>query len=487
MDTGFNYYHGADPSEYDLVLSNSEGGLDAPARARRPPGRDRPLGGRPRVLPPARRSRRSTTSSSTATATSSGASGWPRSSASRAGATGGSTSRSAAATSRGDIGGARLDRRRPVQRLRARDLGGARSTSTSRGARTRRVDGSSTCRPFELAAARRRDRLEPARGDRALVRARASELLVVDDADEALDGVPRRCSTTRLRPRRWARARASGCSTSTRYAPPRAAGAAICSGSSTAVPCMTPARRSRSSRRSTRRRRSARVVDGDPRVRPGASTSSSSTTARRDGTADAAAARGRASSSACRSTSASAAPCRPGFQLRARARTTTLAVRLDGDGQHDPSELPKLLAPLERGEADVVTGSRFADEAGGYRPPLGAAASGSRWFAKLVSLLSRQRVTDTTSGFQALNRSGDRAVRRATTRSDYPEVEATVLVLKHRLRLRRGAGRRCASASTGSSSITFLPLDLLHGQGDARAVRRHRSAARPSRPKVSSR
>jgi Glycosyl transferases group 1 len=28
MDTGFNIYHGADPSEYDLVLSNSEGGLD---------------------------------------------------------------------------------------------------------------------------------------------------------------------------------------------------------------------------------------------------------------------------------------------------------------------------------------------------------------------------------------------------------------------------------------------------------------------------
>jgi glycosyltransferase involved in cell wall biosynthesis len=28
MDTGFNYYHGADPSEYDLVVSNSEGGLD---------------------------------------------------------------------------------------------------------------------------------------------------------------------------------------------------------------------------------------------------------------------------------------------------------------------------------------------------------------------------------------------------------------------------------------------------------------------------
>lgn len=28
MDTGFNYYHGADPSEYDLIVSNSEGGLE---------------------------------------------------------------------------------------------------------------------------------------------------------------------------------------------------------------------------------------------------------------------------------------------------------------------------------------------------------------------------------------------------------------------------------------------------------------------------
>src|ERR671936_232356 len=28
MDTGFNYYHGADPGEYDLIVANSEGGLD---------------------------------------------------------------------------------------------------------------------------------------------------------------------------------------------------------------------------------------------------------------------------------------------------------------------------------------------------------------------------------------------------------------------------------------------------------------------------
>ena len=44
MDTGFNYYHGADPSEYDVVLSNSEGGARPSARARRSPRRDGVLG-----------------------------------------------------------------------------------------------------------------------------------------------------------------------------------------------------------------------------------------------------------------------------------------------------------------------------------------------------------------------------------------------------------------------------------------------------------
>ena len=80
-------------------------------------------------------------------------------------------------------------------------------------------------------------------------------------------------------------------------------------------------------------------------------------------------------------------------------------MRLDGDGQHDPAELPSCSAPLERDEADIVTGSRFVDGDGSYRPPL-ARRLGIVWFAWLVSLLTRRRVTDTTSGFQALNRRG---------------------------------------------------------------------------------
>ncbi len=130
-----------------------------------------------------------------------------------------------------------------------------------------------------------------------------------------------------------------------------------------------------------------------------------------------------------------------------------IAVRLDGDGQHDPGELPKLLEPLERDEADVVTGSRFVDGDGHYRPPL-ARRIGITWFARLVSAVTRTRVTDTTSGFQALNRRGI-ALFADDYPADYPEVEATVLVHRHALRLVE-VPVRMREREHGSSSITLV-------------------------------
>lgn len=130
-----------------------------------------------------------------------------------------------------------------------------------------------------------------------------------------------------------------------------------------------------------------------------------------------------------------------------------VAVRLDGDGQHDPQELPKLLGPLAAGEADIVVGSRFADGSSAYRPPF-ARRAGIAWFARLVSLLTRQRVTDTTSGFQAVNRLGIRLFA-ADYPHDYPEVEATVMVFKHRLRLKE-VPVRMREREHGTSHITAL-------------------------------
>jgi glycosyltransferase involved in cell wall biosynthesis len=141
-----------------------------------------------------------------------------------------------------------------------------------------------------------------------------------------------------------------------------------------------------------------------------------------------------------------------GFRY-ALERGYELAVRLDGDGQHDPAELGKLLAPLERGEADIVTGSRFVVGRGEYRPPL-ARRLGITWFARLVSLFTRQRVTDTTSGFQALNRRGIELFARDYP-NDYPEVEATLLVHKCGLRLVE-VPVEMREREHGASSITFV-------------------------------
>jgi glycosyltransferase involved in cell wall biosynthesis len=128
-------------------------------------------------------------------------------------------------------------------------------------------------------------------------------------------------------------------------------------------------------------------------------------------------------------------------------------IRLDGDGQHDPQQIPNLLAPLERDEADVVVGSRFAEGAGDYKPPF-ARRAGIRWFAHLVSLLTRQKLTDTTSGFQAVNA---RAIRLFAIDypHDYPEVEAAVMVVRHRLRILE-VPAQMRGRETGRSSITML-------------------------------
>jgi glycosyltransferase involved in cell wall biosynthesis len=130
-----------------------------------------------------------------------------------------------------------------------------------------------------------------------------------------------------------------------------------------------------------------------------------------------------------------------------------LAVRLDGDGQHDPAELPGLLEPLLADEADIVVGSRFCGGRSAYKVPV-ARRIGIRLFAGIVSLLVRQRVTDTTSGFQAVNRLAIRLFA-ADYPHDYPEVEATVMVIRHRLRLKE-VPARMRERSTGRSSITAL-------------------------------
>jgi len=142
-----------------------------------------------------------------------------------------------------------------------------------------------------------------------------------------------------------------------------------------------------------------------------------------------------------------------------------IAVRVDGDGQHDPAQLDRVLDPVLSGEADIVVGSRFAAMGvNGYRSSR-TRRIGIRLLAGVVSRIVGQRVTDTTSGFQALNREGIALFARDYPH-DYPEVEATVMVFRHRLRLvevpvemrERGGGR---SSITALRSIYYMVKVLL--------------------------
>ena len=111
-------------------------------------------------------------------------------------------------------------------------------------------------------------------------------------------------------------------------------------------------------------------------------------------------------------------------------------VQLDADGQHDPAYITDFLSVVMSGEADVVVGSRFLGDrsAGGaqalsYRPGF-ARNMGIKLFACLTSLLVGFRVTDPTSGYQALNRKVIGFFIRDFFPYNYPD--ADIILMAHR-------------------------------------------------------
>jgi glycosyltransferase involved in cell wall biosynthesis len=94
-----------------------------------------------------------------------------------------------------------------------------------------------------------------------------------------------------------------------------------------------------------------------------------------------------------------------------------VCAHLDADGQHLPGELARLIAEIEADRADMVVGSRYRDRGAGegagpeesegatddYRATL-SRRTGQHVFRLMVSLSTRKRFTDTTSGMRAVNR-----------------------------------------------------------------------------------
>jgi glycosyltransferase involved in cell wall biosynthesis len=85
----------------------------------------------------------------------------------------------------------------------------------------------------------------------------------------------------------------------------------------------------------------------------------------------------------------------------AYAKGYDVLCQFDGDYQHVAAELSKIIAPIERGEADCVIGSRFLTR-GGFQSTF-VRRLGIRLFSRLFTFVTRQKLTDFTSGFRSYN------------------------------------------------------------------------------------
>lgn len=144
-----------------------------------------------------------------------------------------------------------------------------------------------------------------------------------------------------------------------------------------------------------------------------------------------------------------------------------IVVQVDGDGQHDPSQINTIIAPIIAGEADCVIGSRYLPEDldTGYTTPF-ARRMGMYFSTGILSLATGLRINDTTSGFRALNK--DAFSYFATEYPvDHPEAEALLMLHQAGFRvIERPVRMRCRTG--GQSLFTFFramlyPLRVIVG------------------------
>jgi glycosyltransferase involved in cell wall biosynthesis len=132
-----------------------------------------------------------------------------------------------------------------------------------------------------------------------------------------------------------------------------------------------------------------------------------------------------------------------------------IAIQCDADGQHPADQISRLVARIEDGTADVVIGSRYvADSA--YQPSL-LRRIGKSLLSRWINLFIGGGITDTTSGFRAMNHKAI-AVVAGNYPEDYPEPEALVILHKHGLR------------------AVEIPVEMRPRQGGVTSIRPHGAA-----------
>jgi glycosyltransferase involved in cell wall biosynthesis len=134
-------------------------------------------------------------------------------------------------------------------------------------------------------------------------------------------------------------------------------------------------------------------------------------------------------------------------------------AHLDSDGQHPAADVARLLAEVEADRADLVLGSRYRDpdaaeaESDDYKPTFSRRV-GSGVFRFFLTLATRQRFTDTTSGMRAANRRV-MGLFSENYSPDFAEIESLQLAVRQGLRVEE-VPVRMLERTGGSSFLTPL-------------------------------
>ena len=125
-------------------------------------------------------------------------------------------------------------------------------------------------------------------------------------------------------------------------------------------------------------------------------------------------------------------------------------IRIDGDGQHDARDIPRILEKLQTTGCEMVIGSRFVSHNGSETSLL--RALGIRFFRLVLQPILGQPVHDPTSGFVGVNRRA-LAVFGRSFPLEYPEIEALVVLQRRRFRFEE-IPCKMRPRTTGRTSIT---------------------------------
>jgi glycosyltransferase involved in cell wall biosynthesis len=125
-------------------------------------------------------------------------------------------------------------------------------------------------------------------------------------------------------------------------------------------------------------------------------------------------------------------------------------IRVDGDGQHDPRDIPRILDALKSTGCEMAIGSRFVD--GGGESTSAARGIGIRFFRMMLRPILGKAVHDPTSGFVGVNRRALYLFSRSFP-LEYPEIEALVVLQRKRFRFVE-VPCKMRPRTTGRSSLT---------------------------------